>query len=320
MQTGTCTCICGGDHQGRRRAQRAQIAGGMPLYSSLYDLFSEPQIALYFAVLLWAAIGCARRSERALPLVAAAATLSVTWAYIVRYTVAYEGPNLFDDAYKDVLAPPHFGTSAQLLTWVVVAAAWARDASPCYMLFGELGAMSAAFVTWIPLRTPSARRVPLSIVATSALALVVIAHLAPSDPDLGSGSMLPPPARAGQLAHLAQQLRQLWCSRRSCSAAAAPPLPSGPVFGEHFASWLQLLHLLLLLPMPLAQLLPAQPSVSAAPFYTALGLAAAAWHLVGQPGLAYAWPSTDCQLSISIDLALCALLTLLAIHLKGRSP
>ena len=96
----------------------------MPVYSSLYELFSEPQIALYFAVLLWAALGCARRSERALPLVAAAATLSVTWAYIVRYTVAYEGTSLFDDAYKDVLAPPHFGTSAQLLTWVVVAAAW----------------------------------------------------------------------------------------------------------------------------------------------------------------------------------------------------
>ena len=110
----------------------------MPAYSSLYDLFSEPQIVLYFAVLLWAALGCARRSERALPLVAAAVTLSVTWAYIVRYTVAYEGANLFDDAYKDVFAPPHFGTSAQLLTWVVVAAAWARDASPCYMLFGEL--------------------------------------------------------------------------------------------------------------------------------------------------------------------------------------
>ena len=369
----------------------------MPLYSSLYDLFSEPQIALYFAVLLWAAAGCARRSERVLPLVAvrchventlrpagspeaplsaraslrlpqsmashsfgppracfssqAAATLSVTWAYIVRYTVAYEGPNLFDDAYKDVLAPPHFGTSAQLLTWVVVpayadtsclgsaparllcllrarlaalgsaalpgrrrptgrpatasgarairlqsrrfsppltmqvAAAWARDASPCYMLFGELGAMSAAFMTWIPLKTPSARRVPLTIVITSALALVAIANLAPADPDLWSGSREPPPARAGPLTHLAQQLRQhLWCSWRSCAAAATPPpLPSGPVFGDDFGSWLQLLHLLLLLPMPLAQLLPAQPSVEAAPFYAALGLAAAAWHLLGQP-------------------------------------
>ena len=72
--------------------------------------------------------------------------------------------------------------------------------------------------------------------------------------------------------------------------------------------------------MPLAQLLPAQPSVEAAPFYAALGLAAAAWHLLGQPGPAYAWPSTDCQLSITIDLALCSLLTLLAVHLKGRSP
>ena len=44
----------------------------------------------------------------------------------------------------------------------------ARGASPCYMLFGELGAMSAAFMTRIPLRTPSARRVPLSIVEKSA--------------------------------------------------------------------------------------------------------------------------------------------------------
>ena len=125
----------------------------MPVYSSLYDLFSEPQIALYFAVLLWAAQGCARRSERALPLVAAAATLSVTWAYIVRYTVAYEGTSLFDDAYKDVLAPPHFGTSAQLLTWVVVAAAWARDASPCYMLFGELPLTLTLTLTLTPTLT-----------------------------------------------------------------------------------------------------------------------------------------------------------------------
>jgi len=274
-------------------------------YTSLYDLFSEPQIVLYFAVLLWSAIGCARRSERVLPLAAAAATLSVTWAYIVRYTVAYEGPNLFDDAYKDVLAPPHFGTSAQLLTWVVVAAVWARDASPCYMLFGELGAMSAAFMTWIPLGAPSKRRVPLSVAATSALALVAIAHLASADAEWAEPA-LSPPARPWPLAHL-------W------RPPPPPPLPSGPVFGADFGSWLQLLHLLLLLPMLLVRLFPAQPSLEAAPFYLALGLAAATWHRLGQPGPAYAWPATDCQLSISIDLALCALLTLLAVHLKGRS-
>ena len=74
------------------------------------------------------------------------------------------------------------------------------------MLFGELGAMSA-FMTRIPLRTPSARRVPLSIVATSALALVAIdgcdLDVAPrADPDLWPGSRLPPPARASPLAHL----------------------------------------------------------------------------------------------------------------------
>ena len=57
--------------------------------------------------------------------------------------------------------------------------------------------------------------------------------------------------------------------------------------------------------------------MQAAPFYASLGLAAAAWHVLGQPGAAYAWPSTDCQLSISIDLALCALLTLLAVHLEA---
>ena len=57
---------------GRRARAGPQQQGRdrMPLYSSLYDLFSEPQIALYFAVLLWAAAGCARRSERVLPLVA----------------------------------------------------------------------------------------------------------------------------------------------------------------------------------------------------------------------------------------------------------
>ena len=55
---------------------------------------------------------------------------------------------------------PRSGTSAQLLTWVVVAAVWIRDEPPNYMVFGMLGAMSAAYVTWIPGTTPgtSARR------------------------------------------------------------------------------------------------------------------------------------------------------------------
>ena len=92
-----------------------------PKYGSFSDLVAEPQIVLYFAVLIWAAVGCASRCARPLPLAGAAAVLLVTWGYIVRYTVSYAGDSLFDDAYKDVLVQPHFGTSAQLLTWVVGA-------------------------------------------------------------------------------------------------------------------------------------------------------------------------------------------------------
>ena len=205
-------------------------------YATAYDLIAEPQVLAYFAVLVWAMVGCAKRSKGVLPLAAAAATLSVTWAYIVRYTVAYTGPNLFDDAYKDVLAPPHFGTSTQLLTWVVVAAVWARDAPPCYMLFGELGAMSAAFMTWVPLGAPSGRRVPLSVAATSVLSLVAIAHLAPVEPVSGGAAAAASPATSA--------LAWLWPA-----PAAAPATEAA--FGPDFGLWLKLLHVLLLLPMPL---------------------------------------------------------------------
>ena len=40
---------------------------------------------------------------------------------------------------SDVAQPPHYGTASQLLTWVVVAAMWIRDASINYILFGMLG-------------------------------------------------------------------------------------------------------------------------------------------------------------------------------------
>ena len=43
--------------------------------------------------------------------------------YIMRWTNEYKqngGMNLFDDAYVDVVKPPHFGLSSQLLTWVVL--------------------------------------------------------------------------------------------------------------------------------------------------------------------------------------------------------
>ena len=65
-----------------------------------------------------------------------------------------------------------------------------------------------------------------------------------------------------------------------------------------------------------------QPSLEAAPLFLALGLATAAAHAraaLWGARPAYAWPATDCQISISIDLALCSLLTLLVVHRTHRS-
>ena len=48
-----------------------------------------------------------------------------------RFTAEYKnsgGANLFDEAYVDVLRGDHWTSSCQLLTWVVVACVWARDA------------------------------------------------------------------------------------------------------------------------------------------------------------------------------------------------
>jgi len=84
---------------------------------------------------------------------------------------------LFDAAYSDVVQPPHYRLSSQLLTWVVVAVVWAHEAAVAYLLFGVLGAMSAAFVTWVPLQQPSGRKVPIAYVACSFVSLLAIHQL-----------------------------------------------------------------------------------------------------------------------------------------------
>lgn len=118
------------------------------------SLARDPQVIVYFAVLGWSMVYCFRKCSHIIwPLVCSLATLSVTWFYIMRYTYEYKiagGNNLFDDAYVDVVKPPHYAMSAQLLTWVIVASVWARNADIRYILYGMLGAMSGAYVTWIP--------------------------------------------------------------------------------------------------------------------------------------------------------------------------
>lgn len=147
-----------------------------------YDLAGQPQVIGYFAALFWALFGCYQRCSSKVALLLAASTLVVTWGLILRYTVDYkrsaEGmqrDNLFDDAYVDVLEGDHFGTSAQLLTWVVVAVVWTHDAPAEYMTFGALGAMSAAFFMWVPQVTLGAqkgkRAIPICYALTSAIAM-----------------------------------------------------------------------------------------------------------------------------------------------------
>ena len=143
-----------------------------------FELAGNPQVPAYFALLFYSLNGCIRRCTSTLALVFAVSTLVVTWGYILIYTVEYKRAgkdNLFDDAYVDVLEGDHFGTSAQLLTWVIVAVVWTHNSSPDYMTFGALGAMSAAFFMWIPQVTiasqRAARMVPVCFAATSAVAM-----------------------------------------------------------------------------------------------------------------------------------------------------
>jgi predicted NAD/FAD-binding protein len=267
------------------------------------SLASNPEVLVYFAALGWAVHGCgsrlgwggmtadagARRGA-AWCLALSVSVVGVTWFLILRWTVAYHqagGEELFDAAYVDVLKAPHFGASSQLLTWVVVAAVWAHGAHPCYMVFGMLGAMSAAFLTWVPVARSSGRKIPLCFAATSALALYAVTMLSP---EAGGG------------------------------AAGTSEDGFNP---EVFSPWLKALHVLLVLPLLLAWLWPKQPTVDGTLLYGALAVLTAGFHLsqVDTSLLAsgdlsaafaplFAMPVTDCQLSITTDLCACAVITL----------
>ncbi len=70
---------------------------------------------------------------------------------IRRYSCSYSGEALFDDSYADVVRN-HWGVSSQLLAWAVVAMVWAHPTPAHYQILGVFGAMSAAFVCWVPPR------------------------------------------------------------------------------------------------------------------------------------------------------------------------
>lgn len=211
--------------------------------------------------------------------VCALAIVAATWFYICRYTVEYVGAggtHVFDDAYIDVLKAPHWGTSSQLLVWVVVAVVWSHDAPLHYVVFGMLGAMSAAFALWLPTRSAAAespRRIPAAFIATSLGALYAIERIAPG---------------------------------------------ADGAFAPTFSAWLKALHVLLLAPLLAVRVWPGQPRVEGTLVYAALFVWSAARHWA-QLRTAYAAPRSDCQLSITIDLVCCSIITLVAVSRRFNS-
>ncbi len=145
------------------------------------ELLKDPQVIFYFFALGWSIYESFTRAKCKCQIYIALFFMSLTWFYIMRWTNEYKqngGMNLFDDAYVDVVKPPHFGLSSQLLTWVVVATVWMHEAHVSYIIFGMLGAMSAAFVTWVPDKMKkSSRRIPLCYLPTSIFSIISITQL-----------------------------------------------------------------------------------------------------------------------------------------------
>lgn len=97
-------------------------------------------------------------------------------------------------------------------------------------------------------------------------------------------------------------------------------LPRTLTLLDDFSFWLKLLHVLLVLPQIVTAVMPSLfPKMSSLVLYWLLALLIACLHwsdpLLTPP---YAFPVTDCQLSISCDLVLCSLITVYAIYIDTR--
>lgn len=229
--------------------------------SIMADLASDPEVWAYFVVMVVAITFCFLRCKQWWPVLASLSFMSVTWWYIVRYTVEYKmagGKNLFDDAYVDVVKDHGWAISSQLLTWVVVATVWAHQASLNYLLFGMLGAMSAAFVTWVPniplLSSPSPRYIPLWFFPCALMSLLCIYKL--------------------------------------------PHTLDAP---SEFSFWLKALHLLIALPRLLFVFSPWQPvtRVDGRILYSTLAIIITVYHKIETPSIVIPTLSkmTDCQVN-----------------------
>lgn len=238
-----------------------------------------------------------------LPIILSVAIIGITWFLILRFILSnlHTSESYFDDAYKDVLRNDHYFTSTQLLTWAIVAVVWTAD-SGCdlaFLLFGFLGAMGASFVLWVPslYRQTSLkgshstnrvgngnggrRSVPIGYVLSSVVAFVSILKLRPCN---------------------------------SSTDECTPDQGFGS-FHLHFRQWLQVLHIILVMPVFVSRIIPNMPCIDSSILFGLLAVFMSAWHVLQMvDGAVYTVPTTDCQISIATDLVCCSLVTLFAIY------
>ena len=284
-----------------------------------------------------------------IPLILSTLIIITTWYLIINFILTNIYSSYFDDAYKDVLQSSissnshgHYFTSTQLLTWAIVAVVWfssiEEECNVCFIIFGFLGAMSASFVLWVPTlyrqgrtsdvvgmkKSGSSRgrngdkkssSLPITYVITSIIAFISILNLQPCNPSLSEQQQCTPDEGFGS-------------------------------FQINFRYWLQLLHVILVVPIFIPYLLPnivynKIPSIHSFTMFGLLFVTFSYWHLYqltttssnsfmsngidyGQQcndndsninrGARYTMPITDCQLSITTDLVCCSFITLYAIY------
>lgn len=128
----------------------------------------------YLAVLAFGIAWCYTQDVPRWRLGASVCCIAVTWFFIIRFMVNYEGPNAFDGAYADVIWGGRGGNWAftqALLTWAIVAMVWSHEACVAYQIFGVFGAMSASFLVYRPPAAPS-KHIPLRYVLCAAVGFI----------------------------------------------------------------------------------------------------------------------------------------------------
>eukprot|EP00961_Rhodomonas_salina_P115806 1558523-Rhodomonas_salina.1 len=180
------------------------------------QLAPDPHVQGYFAVLGYALVRTFWGAAPGWPRPFAFLSIAVTWWLIFTFIIDYKrkgGNEIFDEAYIDVLVGAQFSISSRLLTWVAVAILWAHEAPVHVMIFGMLGAMSAAFACWAPRPgyavPPSSRWIPCTHALCSLIALYSIAML---------------------------------------QSFSSPEVIAQPAGRTSFSRWLLLLHIMLVLP------------------------------------------------------------------------